>query len=73
MGLLLVFILCLVVGESLAIFIGLVVERHYSPYTGLITFIACYFAMFGVAWKIAVWLTEPGRRLGRWLSGGAED
>lgn len=73
MGLLLVFLVCLLVGQSLSIFIGLVVERHYSPYTGLIVFIVCYFLMFGVAWKLAVWLTEPGRRLGTWLKSGAEE
>ena len=74
MGLLLVFIACVLVGQSLSVFTGLVIERHYSPYAGLITFIVCFFLMFGVAWKAALWLTEPGRRLGVWVkSGGPED
>jgi hypothetical protein len=72
MGLLLVFIACVLVGQSLSVLTGLVIERNFSPYTGLIAFIVCFFLMFGVAWKVAVWLTEPGRRLGTWLESGAE-
>jgi hypothetical protein len=72
MSLLLVFIACLLVGQSLSIFTGLVVERYFSEYTSLLTFIVCFFLMFGVTWKVAVWLTEPGHRLGAWLGSGAE-
>jgi hypothetical protein len=73
MGLLVVFIASLVVGQTIAIFVGLVVERNSSPYAGLITFIALYFAMFWLAWKVAVRLTEPGTRLGGWLGSGAKE
>lgn len=72
MGLLVVFITCLLVGESLSVFVGLVVERYFSEYVSLLTFIVCFFLMFGVAWKLAIWLTEPGHRLGAWLGSGAE-
>jgi hypothetical protein len=72
MGLLVVFITCLLVGESLSVFIGLIVERYFSEYVSLLTFIVCFFLMFGVTWKLAVWLTEPGHRLGAWLGSGAE-
>jgi len=41
----------------------LVVERYSTPYTGLVTFIASYFAMFWVAWRLAVRITEPLSRL----------
>ena len=44
----------------------------FLPLTGLITFIAAYFALFWFAWKAAVWLTEPGKRLAKLLSGAAE-
>jgi hypothetical protein len=67
MGLLIVFILSLVVGQAISIFLGLLVERHYSAYGGLITFIALYFAMFWICWKFAVRITEPGTRLGAWM------
>ena len=59
MGLLLVFVVSLLVLESVAVGIGLVVERHTTPYTGLVSFVVCYFAMIWVAWRFAVRITEP--------------
>lgn len=72
MGLLVVFILSLVVGQGVAISLGLLVERHYSSYAGLVTFIALYFTMFWLAWKFAVRITEPGTRLGSWMGSNTE-
>ena len=72
MGLLLVFIVSLVAGQAVAISLGLLVERHYSSYAGLVTFIALYFTMFWLAWKFAVRITEPGTRLGSWMGSNAE-
>jgi hypothetical protein len=46
MMLLVVFFVSLVVGQAISIALGLMVERLVSPYAGLVTFIACYFAMF---------------------------
>jgi len=63
MRLLLTFIICLVIGQSLTIGLGLLVERYSTPYTGLVTFIAIYFAMFWLAWRLAVRITEPRSRL----------
>jgi hypothetical protein len=68
MKLLLVFLVTLLIGQSLSIGLGLLVERHVTPYTGLVTFIACYFVMFWLAWKFAVRITEPHSRLGGWAS-----
>jgi hypothetical protein len=68
MKLLLVFIVGLLIGQSISVGIGLLVERHASPYTGLVTFIACYFTMFWVAWKLAVRITAPQSRVGDWAS-----
>jgi hypothetical protein len=59
MGLLITFIVSLLIGQSLSIGLGLVVERYSTPYTGMVAFIASYFAMFWVAWRIAVRLTRP--------------
>jgi hypothetical protein len=61
-----------VLGQGLSILLGLTVERYASPYTGLVTFIAAYFALFWFAWKAAVWLTEPGKRLAKLFGGAAE-
>ncbi|HEX2354028.1 MAG TPA: hypothetical protein VHJ16_14715 [Xanthobacteraceae bacterium] len=63
MTLLLTFIVCLLIGQSLSIGVGLLVERYSTPYTGLVTFIVCYFAMFWLAWRLAVRITEPRSRL----------
>jgi hypothetical protein len=60
--LLLVFLITLLIGQSISVSVGLLVERQVSPYTGLLTFIACYFAMFWVAWRFAVRITEPRSR-----------
>lgn len=64
MKLLLVFLASLVIGQSIAIGLGLLVERHWSPYAGLVTFIAAYFTMFWLAWALAVRITQPGARSG---------
>ncbi|HEY6995663.1 MAG TPA: hypothetical protein VH397_18310 [Xanthobacteraceae bacterium] len=69
MGLLLVFLVTLLIGQSISIGVGLLVEKHTTPYTGLVTFIVSYFLMFWLAWQIAVRFTRPTTRLGSWLSG----
>jgi hypothetical protein len=68
MRLLVVFLISLMVSQSISIGIGLLVERNTSPYTGLVTFIALYFAMFWVAWRFAVRVTEPNAFFGTRLS-----
>ena len=60
--LLLAFVITLLIGQSISVSVGLLVERQVSPYSGLVTFIACYFAMFWVAWRVAVRITEPRSR-----------
>jgi len=59
MILLIVFIISVVIGQALSVCVGLVVERYYTPYTGVIAFIASYFTMFWLAWRIAVRVTRP--------------
>ena len=53
--------------DRCSIGLGLLVERHTTPYTGLNTFIAAYFLMFWLAWRFAVRVTAPTTRLGGWL------
>jgi len=64
MNLLIVFAISLLIGQSISVSVGLLAERLFTPYVGLVTFIAMYFLMFVVTWKIAVRLTEPRSRLG---------
>ena len=62
MKLLVVYLISVLIGQSISIGMGLLVERQVSPYAGLVTFIACYFAMFWLAWRFVVWVTAPGSR-----------
>ena len=64
MGLLVAFLLSSIVGQSISVGIGLLVERHTTPYTGLVTFIGCFFVMIWLTWRVAVRVTEPRSRLG---------
>jgi hypothetical protein len=59
MGLLIAYIATLLVGQSISVGIGLLIDRYHSSYGGLMVFIALYFFMFWAAWRIAVKLTEP--------------
>jgi hypothetical protein len=43
--------------------LGLVVERYSTPYTGMVAFLGSYFAMFWLAWRLAVRITAPRSRL----------
>ena len=69
MRLLLTFLICLLVGQSLSVGLGLLVERYSTPYAGLVSFITSYFAMFWLAWRVAVRITEPRPRLAGGRSG----
>ena len=59
MGLLLAYIACLIVGQAITIGIGLSIDRFYSPTASLPISLILYFAMFWMAWKVAVRITEP--------------
>ena len=59
MSLLVVFIISVLIGQSLSIGLGLLVERYSTPYTGLLTFIGSYFAVFCLAWRLALRITAP--------------
>jgi hypothetical protein len=58
-SLLVAYIATVVVGQALAVSIGLIVDRLYSSYAGLVVFIPLYFTVFYLAWKFAVRVTEP--------------
>jgi len=60
MKLLVVYIGLVLIGEFGAYLVGRSVE-HWSPAASLPVFLACFFLVFGVAWFIAVRVTEPKR------------
>ena len=57
MGLLIVYIAIVIVGDAIAYAIGAFVEGMFSPAVGLPVFLALFFAVFGVGWMLAVRLT----------------
>ncbi len=71
MSLIVVYLVLLILSQTVTIMTALSVERFLDPTTGLLVFIGMYFAMFWVAWLVAVWLTVPGKRLGAILRGNS--
>ena len=59
MSLLVVYIFSVIVGQSVSITVGLLVDRYHSSYVGLLVFIAMYFVVFWLAWRFSVRITEP--------------
>lgn len=52
------FVVFVVIGEIGAYLIGRAVE-HWSAATSLPVFLACFFIVFAVAWRLAVRVTKP--------------
>ena len=59
MSLLVVYIFSLIVGQSISIGVGLLVDRYHSSYVGLMVFIGMYFFVFWLAWQFSVRITAP--------------
>lgn len=58
MQLMVLYIAFVLVGEFGAFLVGRTVEQ-WSPTASLPVFLACFFLVFFVAWRLAVRLTEP--------------
>jgi hypothetical protein len=58
MSLLIVYVALVIMGDFVAYFIGLVIERNL-PVASLPAFLAMYFLLLWVAWVIAVRVTQP--------------
>ncbi len=52
------YVVFVVIGELIAYFIGRSVE-HWSEAASLPVFLACFFLVFGIAWRLAVHVTAP--------------
>jgi len=59
MNLLVIFLISVLIGQSLSIGLGLLVERYSTPYIRLMTFIGSYFVMFWLAWRFALRVSAP--------------
>jgi hypothetical protein len=61
MGILVLYVLNVVVGESIVIAIGLGLDRTY-PYASLPISLPLFFIVFWLGWVLAVRWTEPKHR-----------
>jgi uncharacterized membrane protein len=59
MWLIVAYVILMITGDILAYLMGLVVERMWGPTVSLPFFLFMYFLLLGVAWVIAVKITEP--------------
>ena len=57
MSVIAIFIAFVLVGDTAAVFISSLFER-VSNFTSLLVFLALFVLVFGVAWKLAVMVTE---------------
>ena len=57
MSLLIVYVALVIMGDLIAYFVGLVIERT-APAASLPAFLAMYFLFFWVSWVIAVRITQ---------------
>jgi hypothetical protein len=58
MGLLIVYIVLVVIGDIGVYLIGLAVEQNW-PAASMPVFLGLYFLLLWAAWILAVWLTRP--------------
>jgi hypothetical protein len=59
MTLLIWYIGLVVIGDVIAYFAGLAVERQFGSYPSMVAFIAMYFVVLWVAWQLSVRITAP--------------
>ena len=59
MTLLIWYIGLVVIGDVIAYFAGLAVERQFGSYPSMVAFIAMYFLVLWVAWQLSVRITAP--------------
>ena len=57
MSVIAIFIAFVLIGDTAAVFISYLFER-VSNFTSLLVFLALFILVFGVAWKLAVAVTE---------------
>jgi hypothetical protein len=58
MSLLIVYVALVIMGNLIAYFVGLVIERN-APAASLPAFLAMYFLFLWLSWVVAVRITQP--------------
>jgi ABC-type dipeptide/oligopeptide/nickel transport system permease subunit len=59
MGLLVVYLVIVVIGQAAAVLLGLQVDQYVNKGVGLVTFLTCFFAIMVISWPIAVRVSRP--------------
>ena len=54
---LLIYLVCMIAGQAIAVGIGLLLDP-YSKTLALSVFIPLYYAMYWVAWRVALWIGD---------------
>ena len=54
---LLIYVVCMIAGQAIAVGIGLLLDP-YSKTLALSVFIPLYYAMYWVAWRVALWIGD---------------
>jgi hypothetical protein len=52
-----IYLICMIAGQAIAVGIGLLLDP-YSKRVALSVFIPLYYAMYWVAWRVALWIVD---------------
>jgi hypothetical protein len=47
-------------GQALNVMLALLIERHTSAFTSIITFFVGMLVVIWITWRLTLWLTKPG-------------
>ena len=64
----LIYLVCMIIGQAIAVGIGLAIDP-YSKTVALAVFIPLYYAMYWVAWRIALLIGDRSRTRSRCSAG----
>jgi hypothetical protein len=58
-NLLITYFVTTLIGQSIAVGVGILADVYFSSFISLLVFFPLFFGMFWVAWRLSVKLTEP--------------
>src|SRR3954451_21817338 len=67
---LIIYLVCMIAGQAVAVGIGLLLDP-YSKTVALSVFIPLYYAMYWVAWRVALWIGDTSPAAETEASGGS--
>jgi MFS-type transporter involved in bile tolerance (Atg22 family) len=67
---LIIYLICMIAGQAIAVGIGLLLDP-YSKTLALSVFIPLYYAMYWVAWRVALWIGDRPSETATDATGGS--